>query len=429
LQIDLQPSPAQWAANAQFLTPRFDLPNTMPFFAQAHATHPNWRMALALVASQLETQRHDMGGLKGVYAPTLGWIYLTEAYAFEATLLLDELRQRWPGCAWVGAVGMGICATGTEYFDKPALAVMVCDLPANSFRVFSGVAPLVGFQATTAQVHADTSTADLPELLIEMAQRTESSYLFGGVSSGRGSSAGLAAVRSAHMANGVFNGGLSGVAFGAKVGLVSRVTQGCQPIGPTRRITAGEHNLVLSLDGEGALDVLLRDLSLDSLDLSQALPRFRQTLVGLSDGDGHGDALARPGQFGGNTRVRHLVGFDQARRGLAIGDQAIPGQHLAFCGRNREAAQRDLVRICTEIRDELEPDALAPATAAAHRMLGAIFVSCMGRGGAHFGAPHAEMAIIRRALGDIPLVGFFAAGEIARHQLYGYTGVLTVFTG
>ena len=26
-------------------------------------------------------------------------------------------------------------------------------------------------------------------------------------------------------------------------------------------------------------------------------------------------------------------------------------------------------------------------------------------------------------------VGFFAAGEIARHHLYGYTGVLTVFTG
>ena len=37
------------------------------------------------------------------------------------------------------------------------------------------------------------------------------------------------------------------------------------------------------------------------------------------------------------------------------------------------------------------------------------------------------MQIIRRALGDVPLVGFFAGGEIARNQLYGYTGVLTVF--
>ena len=54
-------------------------------------------------------------------------------------------------------------------------------------------------------------------------------------------------------------------------------------------------------------------------------------------------------------------------------------------------------------------------------------VSCSGRGGPHFGAPSAEMQWVRRALGDVPLVGFFAGGEIAGQQLYGYTGVLTVF--
>ena len=51
-----------------------------------------------------------------------------------------------------------------------------------------------------------------------------------------------------------------------------------------------------------------------------------------------------------------------------------------------------------------------------------------GRGGPHFGGPSAEMHIVRRALGDVPLVGFFAGGEIAHRHLYGYTGVLTVFT-
>jgi small ligand-binding sensory domain FIST len=38
------------------------------------------------------------------------------------------------------------------------------------------------------------------------------------------------------------------------------------------------------------------------------------------------------------------------------------------------------------------------------------------------------LQIVRHALGDVPLVGFFAGGEIAHHRLYGYTGVLTVFT-
>jgi small ligand-binding sensory domain FIST len=98
------------------------------------------------------------------------------------------------------------------------------------------------------------------------------------------------------------------------------------------------------------------------------------------------------------------------------------------------------VRICAEIREELEPlelsmevaTALAAseAEAAAHPargIAGAIYVSCSGRGGPHFGSPSAELQIVRRALGDVPLVGFFAGGEIARHHLYGYTGVLTVF--
>ncbi|MEY2844001.1 MAG: hypothetical protein RI920_2038, partial [Pseudomonadota bacterium] len=45
------------------------------------------------------------------------------------------------------------------------------------------------------------------------------------------------------------------------------------------------------------------------------------------------------------------------------------------------------------------------------------------------GSPNAEMELIAHALGDIPLVGMFAGGEIARHHIYGYTGVLTVFGG
>jgi small ligand-binding sensory domain FIST len=413
----------------------------MPQFVHAHATHPDWRVALALVAAQIDAQRHDTAGLQAPHAPTLGWVYFTEAYAFDAELLLGELRLRWPGAAWVGGVGVGICATGCEYFNEPALSVMVCDLPTQQFRVFSGAKPLAHFKTTTAQVHADPQTMDLAELLSEMAQRTESHYLFGGVSSGRGS-ADSPRGRAAHIADGVFTGGLSGVAFGPEVGLVSRVTQGCQPVGPTRRITQAEHNLVLSLDDEPALDVLLRDLSLGELADQDALPRFRQTLAGLGDVSTEPQTRARSGQFGADTRVRHLVGIDPVRRGVAIADRATLGQQLAFCRRNPQAAQQDLVRICTEIRDELEPETLplsaahalqgaeglAAAVAAAPRMAGAIYISCAGRGGPHFGAAHAELAVVRRALGDVPLVGFFAAGEVGRHHLYGYTGVLTVFT-
>jgi small ligand-binding sensory domain FIST len=44
-----------------------------------------------------------------------------------------------------------------------------------------------------------------------------------------------------------------------------------------------------------------------------------------------------------------------------------------------------------------------------------------------FGSRGAELALIRRPPGDVPLVGFFCNGEISRDRWYGYTGVLTLF--
>ena len=35
--------------------------------------------------------------------------------------------------------------------------------------------------------------------------------------------------------------------------------------------------------------------------------------------------------------------------------------------------------------------------------------------------------MIREALGEFPLVGFFCNGEISHNRLYGYRGVLTLF--
>ena len=42
--------------------------------------------------------------------------------------------------------------------------------------------------------------------------------------------------------------------------------------------------------------------------------------------------------------------------------------------------------------------------------------------------PAVETGLIRESLGDFPLIGFFANGEISRDRLYGHTGVLTLFT-
>ncbi len=415
----------------------------MKLFPFGHATHPQWPMGAGLVLAQLRAQ---MALSDYASSPTLGLVYVTDHYAPHAQDILDHLSAELPGVAdWSGTVGVGICANGAEYIDEPALAVMLCDLPTDQYRVFSGVSPLpAGFAAHTALVHADGGTPELADLIAEMAGRTATGYLFGGLASSRGEAVQVAMsgngnLRGQGAAGGVFHGGLSGVAFGEGVALVSRVTQGCQPVTRAMQVTGAEDNVLLTLDGEPALDRLLRDLSI-SLDRPQeAMATLRATLVGLSSpGE---PVVGRTGHFGVDVRVRHIIGLDPGRRGVAVADRVEPGMALAFCQRNARAARADLVRICAEIREELEPEemslplaaALAPpealaAPTPARRIAGAVYISCTGRGGPHFGGPSAELQVVRHALGDVPLVGFFAGGEIARHHLFGYTGVLTVFT-
>ena len=393
----------------------------MPRFITAHATHPDGHMALALAAAQIEAQR---ASVRPALAATLGWIYLTDALAPQAEALLADLQQRWPGVHWVGNTGIGVMASGVEYIDEPALVLMLGDLPIDSFQVFNGRTPLAAGTLHSALVHADPRTHDLDELIAELAGRTTSGYLFGGLAASH--------QRCVHIADAVFEGGLSGVGFAASVAMVSRVTQGCQPLGPTRCITASERNLVLTLDNEPALPLLLAALGVSLQRPQQAMAALRSTLVGLTapGGPTAPGRAASSGQFGTDTRVRHLIGIDPARQGIAIADLADTGHRLAFCSRDAAAARRDLVRICAEIRDELEGNdgaADALGSPAPSRIGGAVYVSCSGRGGPHFGAPSAEARIVQHALGDVPLVGFFAGGEIAHHHLYGYTGVLTVF--
>ncbi len=406
----------------------------MNSFLVGHATHPDWRGALALAAAQVEAgrlahERSDAGPL------SLGFVYFTDAYADQAGALWAELQRRWPGVSWVGSVGVGVAASGVEYIDEPALVLMLAAVPPGRFEVFSGARKLHRIEPYSALVHADPNTPDLAELIVEMSDRTESGYLFGGLSASRGAHW--------HVADGLWQGGLSGVAFTRDVALVSRVTQGCQPLAATRRITATDRNLVLELDGQPALPLLLADIGLPDLsDARTSLPKLRNTLVGLTEAGRNDGPAPRHGAFGADVRVRHLIGLDTTRQAVAVADMVEPGIRLAFCQRDVNAARRDLVRICSEIREELEP-AMEPvpaghpaghrADAGPRRILGALYVSCAGRGGPHFGGPSAELKVVQHALAgdgpEVPLVGYFAGGEIGHRHLYGYTGVLTVFTG
>ena len=72
----------------------------MTRFPLAHATHPQWRMAAALVLAQLRAQL----ALPAAGAcPTLALLYITDHYAAEAEAILAHLSAELPEVTdWAG---------------------------------------------------------------------------------------------------------------------------------------------------------------------------------------------------------------------------------------------------------------------------------------------------------------------------------------
>ncbi|VCU68079.1 FIST N domain protein [Pigmentiphaga humi] len=389
-------------------------------FPWAHATHPDWRMSASLCLAQIEQASRSGAGA----AATLGFLYLTDHHAAEAGEILAFLRERTGVTHWTGAIGVGIAAGMAEYIDEPAMALMLADFAPDDFQVFSGAARPPGPQARTpdgrraawtALVHADSATPDLPDLIQDMCGKLAGATVFGGVSSSRHPQA--------MIADTVLSGGLSGVVFSENVAVASRVSQSCRPIGPAHRITESSGRRLNRLDGEPALDVLLHDMG-----MPEGLPPARaaapgqpsaaiQMLQGTFVGMGSGQAFAH-----GDYQIRPLIGVDPRAGALAIGTDLEEADHVVFCRRDRGAAQADLIRACTALRETIES-----AHGGMDRVRGALYISCLGRTGTLFGGPSAEMHLVQQQLGDLPLIGLYANGEIFKDRLYWYAGVLAVF--
>ena len=371
----------------------------MTAFSFGHAAAAGWREAVNACLTALG-EVPDAGNL--------GFLYVTDALADHMGETLELFREATGVEHWVGAVGMGICATGIEYYDRPAVAAMVGEFPEDSFRVFpSMVKDLDDFMAREGEwiathrpflglVHADPSNPLTEALVKQLAQHTTSGFLVGGLASSR---------YNVHLfADGLTQGGLSGVFFSEGVGAITRLSQGCSPIGPQREITEAQRNIMIQLDARPALDVLKEDIG---EILSRDLMRIGGYIFA---------GLPIAGSDTGDYLVRNLVGIDPKSGMVAIGDMLEQGGQVMFCRRDANTAREDLSRMLWWIKRNLK----APPR-------GGVYVSCLGRGRNLFGDDSEELRLIGSELGNFPLVGFYANGEISRDRLYGYTGVLTLF--
>ena len=193
------------------------------------------------------------------------------------------------------------------------------------------------------------------------------------------------------------------------------VAQGCRPIGDAYIVTRADGSLIHELGGRPPL-VRLREMA-------AALPSRDQELLaqGLQLGVVIDEYRAEPGQ--GDFLIRGVVGADPDSGTIAVGDQIQVGQTVQFHVRDAQSADEDLRRA---LEREL-------AALGGRRPAGALLFTCNGRGSRLFTEPDHDTGLIAATLGDIPLAGFFCAGELGpvggQNFLHTFTASIALFPG
>ena len=367
-------------------------------FRSGHASDADWETLTASCLTQI-------GNIPA--GANLGFVYVSDTLDEDLPLIADRLREDTGVDHWVGTVGFGVMVGGREYFDTPAMVVLVGALDEDAFRVMSTIDtpgdplpdevmdwvarrnPMLGV------VHADPRNAYVGDILNSITDDTEA-FLVGGLTASRG--------KQGQIADGLTEGGVSGVLFAEDVGVTTGLSQGCSPVGEIHEVTKAKDNILFELDGKPALDVFKEDIG-------DVLARNLERVGGYIHA-----ALPISGDDSGDYLVRNVVGVIPTNKLVAIGERISAGDRVMFVRRDGPSAMEDLHRMLADVisRSNGTPKA-------------ALYYSCVARGPNLFGPDSEELKAVQGALGDeVPVVGFFANGEISKNRLYGYTGVLTL---
>ena len=350
---------------------------------------------------------------------SLAVLFASAHFLGSAEALVAAVAEQTGPLPLIGCVGEAVAGGPREVESEPAVSLWLgAGLgPVESFamdfvRTSSGGA-YGGYQfpPQAAGVHlmiCDPFTFPADGLLSHLNEQRPGAVVMGGMAS--------AALRSRQsrlfLDDRVLYRGAVGVHL-PQAEVHPLVAQGCRPVGDAYIITGAEGNVIGELGGRPPL-VRLREMA-------AALPARDQELLaeGVLLGVVIDEYRAEPGQ--GDFLVRGVIGADPDSGAIAVGDEIQVGQTVQFHVRDAASADEDLRR------------ALARESAAlgGRRLAGALLFTCNGRGSRMFAEPDHDAGLIAAMLGDIPLAGFFCAGELGpvggQNFLHTFTASIALF--
>ena len=348
-------------------------------------------------------------------APTeanFGFIYATDTMTSDFPELVKQCKAATDIEHWVGTIGLGVIAPNQELYDVPAVSIMLASFDEDEFTMVpsinnpSDIAPNLHwprkFATNFGILHGDPFNEQTQNIIEDIQKQIDNGFIVGGLTSSRD--------KHYQVSNDIVSGGISGVLFSENVSVLTNLSQGCRPVGEKHSITKAKENIAFTVDKKPALDVLMQDMGIN--DFQELEEKSGEVYVGI----------CIPSSDKSDYTVRNLVGLDPEHDLFAINDYLNEGDEIVFCNRTEQTAVDDMQHMLENIAARLKHK---PED---NKIKGGIYVSCLGRGREQFGNDSEEIKMIQNTLGDFPLTGFFANGEIHHNKLYGYTGVLTLFT-
>ncbi len=385
-------------------------------FAAALSTAPDTACAIE------EACNRALTSLQG--DPELALVFFSPHHA-EAAEKIATVQQRLSARCLLGCVGEAIVGNDQEIEQGPALSLWLGRWPRRvelePFHLELHHTPdgrsLLGWPDTL--LHADPSESVILLLgdpftfpanacLQQVNTNHPGLRVMGGMASGVRGPGQCRLI----LGNQVCHTGAVGVLLRGSVTIRSVVSQGCRPIGRHLVITRAQDNIISELGGEPPLARLQQ--------LWQALTPEEQRL--FQQGLHIGQVINEyQGEFQrGDFLVRNVLGLDRETGSLAITDLVRVGQTVQFHVRDAETADEDLHAL---LQLDVSAHAQSPG--------GALLFTCNGRGQRLFSEPHHDARAVRSEVGEVPLAGFFAQGELGpvggQNFIHGFTASVVLF--
>ena len=362
-------------------------------------------------------------GLEGV-EPNLILLFVSEHHRNDYREIAVLVGSEFGAGLLLGCSARSVLGDGREIEHGPSLAMTAAVLPGVTLRPFHyerEAVPELSVSANVWRERLGDSKTDPHILLLSDPYSFDVEPFARGLDLAFPSTNRVGGVASGGAAPGdnvllvgseVHNTGVVGVALSGDLEMDSLVAQGCRPIGVPMFVTGAHDNVIDTLDGRPALEVLealYESLGPGDRELSRGSLFLGLQMRGEQSSYEQGDFL-----------IRNLVGSDPSSGALLVG--GVPGdrQVVQFHLRDAETSAEDLDLCLTRYAR----DAPGP-------VVGALLFSCLGRGAGLYGEADHDSRLLREHLGKVPVGGFFCNGEIGPVQgrtfLHGYTSALALF--